>query len=264
MYSAAAMPAEAGLPVPVDGPPHPILRPGENCWRIETASRAAVLIDAAAYFCRLEEALAKARRSILIIGWDFDGRIRLCPTREATGDKPLGAFLRSLVEARPELEVRVLVWSTAILHAPGAPLPLLFGTEWDDHPRIHVRLDTRHPIYGAHHQKIVCMDDTMAFAGGIDLTVERWDTAGHAETHPHRLRPDGSCYTPVHDIQMAVQGDAAAALADLARERWRVAIGENLSPAGCDEAAEGCWPDSLEPDFRDVPVAIARTSPGVG
>jgi phospholipase D1/2 len=27
-----------------------ILRPGDNVWRIEPASRAAVLIDAAAYF----------------------------------------------------------------------------------------------------------------------------------------------------------------------------------------------------------------------
>lgn len=124
-----------------------------------------------------------------------------------------------------------------------------------------MRLDTRHPIYGAHHQKIVCVDDTVASTGGIDLTVERRDTTGHAGTHPQRLRPDGSCYTPVHDIQMAAQGDAAVALADLARERWRVATGEASVPG---EAGEICWPDSLEPDFRDVPVAIARTSPAWG
>src|SRR5918993_1177724 len=78
-----------------------ILEPGRNCWRIETARRAAVLIDACAYYRRLEQALHKARRSILIVGWDFDGRIRLRPN--ADDSKPLGDLLRSLVETHPEL-----------------------------------------------------------------------------------------------------------------------------------------------------------------
>jgi phosphatidylserine/phosphatidylglycerophosphate/cardiolipin synthase-like enzyme len=261
MYSTAALQADADLPALAEPVGLRILKPGENCWRIEMASKAAVLVDAADYFCHLETSLQRARRSILIVGWDFDGRIRLCPDKEACDSPSLGETLRALVEEKPELEVRVLVWSTAVVHAPGAPLPLLFGTEWDDHPRIHVRLDTQHPIYGAHHQKIVCIDDTMAFAGGIDLTVERWDTNGHTETHPHRLNPDGSCYSPVHDIQMAVEGDAARALADLARERWRVATDEELGPAGqCDR----CWPEALDPDFIDMPIAIARTCPAWG
>ena len=70
----------------------------------------------------------------------------------------------------------MLVWSVAVLHAPGAPLPLLLGAPWEKHPRIQVRLDREHPLYGAHHQKIVCVDDTVAFVGGMDLTIRRWDT----------------------------------------------------------------------------------------
>jgi phosphatidylserine/phosphatidylglycerophosphate/cardiolipin synthase-like enzyme len=72
-------------------------------------------------------------------------------------------FLRSLVEARPDLEVRILVWSIAVLHAPGSPMELLVGAEWQQHPRIHVKLDTEHPVYAAHHQKIVVIDDRVAF-----------------------------------------------------------------------------------------------------
>jgi phosphatidylserine/phosphatidylglycerophosphate/cardiolipin synthase-like enzyme len=218
-----------------------------------------VLIDACAYYRRLEQALHKARRSILIVGWDFDGRIRLRP--DADDSKPLGDLLRSLVETHPELEIRILVWSVAVLHAPGAPLPLLIGAEWQNHPRIHLKLDTQHPIYGAHHQKLVSIDDTLAFAGGMDLTIERWDTDRHCENDPGRVNPDGTPYSPVHDIQMVVDGDAARALAELARERWRVATGETLGPAG---ACEGCWPEDLEPDFRNTPVAIARTAPAWG
>src|SRR5690349_18588545 len=61
----------------VSPPARPILRPGQNCWRVASAARASVLIDGAPYFAHLEAALRKAKRSILIVGWDFDGSIRL-------------------------------------------------------------------------------------------------------------------------------------------------------------------------------------------
>ena len=124
--------------------------------------------------------------AILIIGWDFDGRILLRPDVSGPEQLPLGRLLRSLVEENPRLEVEVLVWSIAVLHAPGAPLPLLLGSDWDQHPRIKVRLDRAHPIYAAHHQKIVTIDDKVAFCGGMDLTVDRWDMARH---EPDDLEP---------------------------------------------------------------------------
>lgn len=166
-----------------------ICRAGETCWRTSSAARARILIDGAEYFAALEGALRCARRRITILGWAFDARIRLRPDVE--GSKTLGEILREQVEANPELEVRVLVWSIAVAHAPGATMPLLFGAKWDDHPRIQVRLDTHHPIYGAHHQKMVSIDDEIAFAGGMDLTIERWDRPEHAEHDPARVTPDG-------------------------------------------------------------------------
>jgi phosphatidylserine/phosphatidylglycerophosphate/cardiolipin synthase-like enzyme len=243
------------------GVPSPsILQPGRNCWRVERAERAAVLVDAASYFAQLEQGLRSARRSILIVGWDFDGRIRLRP--DTGEDSPaLGDLLRFLVETHPELEIRILIWSIATLHAPGETLPLILGAKWQDHPRIQLRLDREHPIYAAHHQKFVCIDDGLAFAGGIDLTVRRWDTPQHAANDPVRLAPDGSPYRPVHDVQMAVCGAAARALAELARVRWRIATGEELQPI---ETSANLWPNSLEPDFVGTSVAIARTAPPWG
>ena len=241
-------------------PSSPILEAGRNCWCIERAERAAVLIDGACYFSRLEQALRSARRSILIVGWDFDGRIRLRP--DAGEDSPpLGDLLRSLVEIHFELEVRILIWSIATLHAPGETLPLIAGAKWQEHERIHLRLDREHPIYAAHHQKIVCIDDSLTFAGGIDLTVERWDTPRHGANDPLRLTPDGSPYAPVHDLQMVVDGAAAQAVAELARIRWRNATGEALEPV---RAHDELWPPGLEPDFAGAPVAIARTAPQLG
>lgn len=236
-----------------------ICEPGRTCWRTADASRARVLVDGAEYFAALEEALRCARHSITILGWAFDGRIRLRPDVE--GSPALGQILREQVEKHPQLQVRVLVWSVAIAHAPGATIPLLFGAEWDDHPRIQVRLDTRHPIYGAHHQKVVCVDDDVAFAGGTDLTIERWDRPAHDEHDPHRVTPDGKRYGPVHDLQMLVEGDAARVLADFARERWKAATGETIHPVHHEPS---CWPEGVAPHFEEVPVALARTAAGWG
>jgi phosphatidylserine/phosphatidylglycerophosphate/cardiolipin synthase-like enzyme len=238
-----------------------ILKPGHNCWRVAKAPRAAVLVDAADYYRHLHSALCLAQRSITILGWDFDGRIKLCPERGMKDARELGLFLRDLVEDRPELEIRILVWSVAVLHAPGDPKGLLVGDAWQEHPRIHLHLDTKHPFYASHHQKVVIIDEAVAFAGGIDLTIQRWDASSHQAENACRVTPDGETYEPVHDLQMAVDGDAAQALGELARRRWQVALGETLPNL---EPGTGGWPDDLEPDFTDVPVAISRTAPGWG
>ncbi|MGO4386975.1 phospholipase D-like domain-containing protein [Microvirga sp. 2YAF29] len=240
----------------------PILQPDRNCWRVIPADKASVLVDGASYFTHLEAALRRAERSILIIGWDFDGSIRLRPDADPEDSPPLGPLLCSLVEERPELEVRILVWSIAVVHAPGAPGPLIFGAEWQEHPRLHLRLDKHHPLYAAHHQKIVTIDDNLAFVGGMDLTVERWDTRDHACDDPHRVRQDGTAYDPVHDVQMAVSGPAARSVSELAYERWKIATGEELSLS--QPAKSDLWPSELTPQFTNAPVAIARTYPAWG
>jgi phosphatidylserine/phosphatidylglycerophosphate/cardiolipin synthase-like enzyme len=229
-----------------------------RCALQATAEKAAVLVDGAAYFAALADALPRASRRIVIVGWDFDAGITLTPDRP--GSLPLGRLLRGLVEATPELEVNILVWSLAVVHAPGAPLPLLVGEDWQAHPRIHLKLDTRHPIYASHHQKIVTVDEDLAFVGGIDLTVGRWDTADHAAKNPLRVNPDGSVYGPIHDLHMAISGPAARKVASYARDRWAAGAGEALEPPDLAPDAS-LWPAGLEAEFASIPVALARTEP---
>ena len=58
---------------------HRILKTGRNVWRIDRASRAAVLVDDAAFFSAVREACLNAERNITIVGWDF-GIVRCgCP-----------------------------------------------------------------------------------------------------------------------------------------------------------------------------------------
>jgi phosphatidylserine/phosphatidylglycerophosphate/cardiolipin synthase-like enzyme len=130
---------------------------------------------------------------------------------------------------------------------------------WMAHPRIHTRLDAAVPPGASHHHKIVAIDDRLAFCGGIDMTSNRWDTPAHLDDDPRRLTPTGGTYGAWHDTTMAVEGPAAAALGELARERWQQAGGHALQPIECNN---DCWPETLTAHFHHVPVAISRSSPG--
>jgi len=247
----------AGATLRADGSPSgAIIVPGRNCALIAYARRTSVLIDAAEYFTRLDEAFQRAVRSILIVGWDFDARIRLRPDRDESPE--LGTLLRRLVETKSQLEVRILIWDLAGIYGPGATMPLVFDAAWHEHSRIQFRLDSNHPIYAAQHQKIVCIDGQIAFVGGIDLTVMRWDTVKHSPTDPCRTLPDGKPYVAVHDVQVAVDGEAAEAICKIACDRWEAATGEELPAPTC---RSDPWPPGLTPDFSDTFVGIARTAP---
>ena len=58
------------------------LEPGRNCWRIERAGKALVIVDAADYFRIARQAMMAAQHQILLIGWDFDARIALLRDEE--------------------------------------------------------------------------------------------------------------------------------------------------------------------------------------
>jgi phosphatidylserine/phosphatidylglycerophosphate/cardiolipin synthase-like enzyme len=136
------------------------------------------------------------------------------------------------------------------------PLPSL-NLKWRTPAQIRVVLDNCLPLGACHHQKLVVVDGTLAFCGGLDLTVRRWDTSEHRLDQPRRVDPDGESYPPFHDLQMAVDGDAAGALLEIARHRWEAAGGEALVIPH----AAALWPEGVDPDFENVEVGIARTGP---
>jgi len=236
-----------------------MLDPDRNVWRIERADRLSVIVDADRYFGVAREAFALAKKRIMLVGWDFDARIRLAGSAGITeGPESVGDFLYWLVERNPELELYLLRWDVGALKAVFRGTTGLTVLKWMRHPRIHVKLDSHHPTASSHHQKIVSIDDCLAFCGGIDMTAERWDTRAHRDDDPGRRLPSGKPYKPWHDATTAITGPAAATLAALCRERWHLASGHRLYPV-TGEAA--CWPASLEPTFEDVDLGIARSQP---
>ncbi|GAB6039884.1 VTT domain-containing protein [Endothiovibrio diazotrophicus] len=235
-----------------------LLKPGENCWRREPAGRVALAVDGADYFRAVREAILRARRTVYLLGWDIHSRLRLVRDGEEDGDPlELGALL-DFVAREHGVEVYVLSWDFAMIYlAEREPFPL-YTLNWNTHPRVRFHMDDHHPVGASQHQKVVVVDDAVAFSGGLDLSQWRWDTSVHRVDDGRRKDPEGRPYPPFHDVQMAVDGAAAAALGELARERWRNATGETLAAPRVD-AGRDPWPPSLEPVMREVKVAIART-----
>ncbi len=242
--------------------PSPILIPGHTCWRIESAERAAFLVDGEAYFKAFRDAALLAKYSIMIVGWDLDTQVELVRDESPTSDMPtkLGALLVALLRRRRKLRVCALNWDYAMIYALDRQWMPTAEPGWRRHRRLSYRLDGHHPVGASHHQKLVVIDDAVAFVGGFDLSKSRWDTRQHRSQNPRRVDADGASYRPFHDVQMMVSGEAASALGDLARDRWFRATGRRLS-APPRRSVEEVWPPRVNPDVTAWPVAIMRTQP---
>ena len=240
-----------------------LLDPGRNCWRIEQADRAALVVDAANYFRLARKAMLEARSQILLIGWDLDTRIKLIGEEQdesGEDDIPvhLGPFIAWLAKQRPELRIYILAWNGELYSLLGRGTTLARMMVWRLlNKRISFKLDSTPPLAASHHHKILVVDDSMAFCGGIDMTGSRWDKRDHLDDEPGRQRPTTHRpYGPWHDATMAVDGAVARALGELGRRRWQKACREMVEPP---KEQSNPWPDELLADFHDVEIAISRT-----
>jgi phosphatidylserine/phosphatidylglycerophosphate/cardiolipin synthase-like enzyme len=177
-----------------------------------------VLIDGATALPEMAEAIRGARSHVHICSWnlqpDFD------PLRR---DRPW-KVKELLADAAERLPVRVLVWA-------GAPVPvfkpsrrtvketraeLVRGTQ------IQCVLDARGRRMHCHHEKIVIVDDELAFVGGIDLTALAGDRYDSNE-HPHK---EGIGW---HDATTRLRGPIVRDVAAHFALRWSATTGEALA-----------------------------------
>ncbi|MDT5093516.1 MAG: hypothetical protein QOH60_2879 [Mycobacterium sp.] len=237
-----------------------LLVPGQTCWRVERADQMACIVDAADYFRYVKAAMLNATHRIVLVGWDFDARTTFeRRVKTLPGPNQFGLFLYWLLRQRPTLQIYLLRSNLRLLPAFDdvwylTPVPILNRLSGK---RIRFAVDGAHPTGAVHHQKIVVIDDALAFCGGIDLTSDRWDTTEHRHNNRFR-RTLGRSYGPRHDVAAAVDGSAAGALAELSRDRWQTATGQTLAPV---DPADAHWPSGLEPILRGVDIGIARTFP---
>jgi phosphatidylserine/phosphatidylglycerophosphate/cardiolipin synthase-like enzyme len=198
-----------------------------------------VLIEGAAYFPALAQAIRAARRSVLIAGWC------ITPGFALVRDEPPVLLRELLGEAAELVDVRVLLWA-------GAPVPvfaprrasvrqgrdeLVRGT------RIKAALDSHERPMHCHHEKLVVIDDELAFVGGIDLTDlggDRYDTP----EHPGRGRMGW------HDVASRLRGPVVADVGRHVAQRWQAVTGERLEAHAADLGSAG-----------HVDLQIVRTVP---
>ncbi len=238
-----------------------LLRGGETCARVATAGRAALLVDMACYFEAAKAAMQSATRSIHFLNWAFEQDTFLNPGPDRTGDEGdrIGNFLKALAAAKPQLDIRILCWDSAMPVAatqrffPFADRRAFRGT------RVRFELDAKLPAGACHHQKMLVVDDRLAFCGGGDIGPDRWDTPRHLDDDPRRekTRRDHKDFDSRHEVMGLVDGDAAAMLAEVFRERWLRATGEEVAAAPA--ASEPAWPAGVTPDFHDASAGASRT-----
>jgi phospholipase D1/2 len=234
----------------------PVLQPNRNCGQLVNASRFALLVDGSNYYGALANSMAEARHSIVIVGWDLDSRVRLGPgAGEIPLEPPIREFFPALADRNPNLNIYILSWSFPLLFANVRDPKLVWGRNPFSHPRVHLEFDGSHPAGASHHQKIVVIDECLAFAGGMDIAGGRWDSPEHRACDPRRAGKEEP-YPPSHDVQAVVDGEAARALADIVRDRWHRATG-TVIPASTQ--TRKIWPARVTPDLVDVTVAISRT-----
>ena len=124
--------------------------------------------------------MLRAQHRIMIIGWDLDARMTFeRGEKTLPGPNQLGAFLYWMLWKRPDLEIYLLKSNLRLLPAFDG---IWFGltpvsvVNQISSRRMHFAIDGARPTGAVHHQKIAVVDDAVAFCGGLDLTVDRWDT----------------------------------------------------------------------------------------
>jgi phosphatidylserine/phosphatidylglycerophosphate/cardiolipin synthase-like enzyme len=238
-----------------------LLVPNSTCWRTGRADRAGLIVDVEDYYAAAREAMSKAQRSIHILGWAWDPETPFTPVKPGEGEpERWGPFVRALADAHPELDVRLLIWKSSL---PIAATQNFFphkARKCFEGSRVQFRLDSSIPLGACHHQKVIVIDDRLAFCGGCDVGPDRWDTLLHHDDDARRRKPDNKAYFECrHETMALVDGEAALNLGQLFRNRWERSTGEIMAPPVAEPG--GLWPSQVAVAFRNATVGLARSEP---
>ncbi|AFM99380.1 phospholipase D [Encephalitozoon hellem ATCC 50504] len=196
-------------------------------------------IDGKSYFHNLYETLCLARREVFIAGWWIYPTLYLRKepdNGELDKTYRLDHVLKKLAEGG--IRIKILMYKEALgaLNIDSNRTCELLSNL---HKRIEVLMHPNNagyiPIYWTHHEKIVAIDQRIAYVGGMDLAPGRYDTQEHAlfstEYWPEvsgggRWEGDtgGVRRMPWHDVQCKIVGDSAFDVSQHFIERWNFIV----------------------------------------
>lgn len=211
-------------------------------------------IDGENYFKAVYEGLADAKKQVFISAWWLCPEIHLLRPSEENPNSELVKVLNRLAEKGVQIEI-LIYKEIALL----APLNSFFTAETlrkSINKNIRIRRHPEHKqaegsIFWAHNEKIICIDQNVAFLGGFDLCYGRFDTQSHKITdqvppytwsgidyHNFRFKHYGNVKNhkiddlnrekiprmPWHDIGIRIEGAAARDVAIHFIEYWNFTI----------------------------------------
>lgn len=199
------------------------LKEGENCWRRSHIRDGAFILSGQEFFSAFRKALLQAEDYVYILAWDLSDSVELVRDDSFDDGHPtkMSDFVFSVLEEKPDLEIFILLWDYSLVYLTEREwLPF---TKWleRDQPRLHLKTDDAINVGASQHQKVIVVDDNLAFCGGFDLSAWRWDTREHLPNDPRRTNPAGELYQPYHDVHSVFNGKAAKDLGDLCADRWQ-------------------------------------------
>ena len=160
--------------------------------------RAKWFVDGQDYMSAVADAIEAASNEIFIAGWQLSPHIYM--KRADTGVDSLKWRLDQMLLRKADEGIRVhilLYWESEVI--AGWELGSAFVQPTLKHKNVkvlrHPDLSTvpQHGFEGTgwwtHHEKVVVVDRSIAFVGGIDLCFGRWDTHGHELTDDHPVHP---------------------------------------------------------------------------
>jgi phosphatidylserine/phosphatidylglycerophosphate/cardiolipin synthase-like enzyme len=184
-----------------------------------------VLIDGEDAFSAMTEAIQGARSHVHIAGW------HALPDFVLRRDGP-PTILRNLLEATARAaDVRLLLWAGAPVPPPLTPSRRSVrasAQQFRSDGSIAVALDAKERLLHCHHEKIVVVDDDVAFVGGLDFTRlggNRLDGRAHRERGA----------VGWHDVVTRLRGPVVGDVASHFSMRWTEVTGSFLP--GCDAPA---------------------------
>jgi phosphatidylserine/phosphatidylglycerophosphate/cardiolipin synthase-like enzyme len=184
---------------------------------VRDGNRVEVLVDGEESLPAIQDAIRRAKSHVHIANWHASADFRL--SRE-----PGSPTLRELLAetAGRGVGVRVLLWA-------GPPVPAFKPTrglareerrKFTEGTDVRCVLDSRERTLHCHHEKLVVVDDVVAFVGGVDFTALEGDRHDSPDHPPRQIG--------WHDLVARLEGPVVADVAGHLRHRWTEVAGEEL------------------------------------
>ena len=267
----------------------------ESSFPVRSHNRVRCFVDGIYYFNEVCESLVRAQREVFITDWWLSPELYLKRPSARFESSQVVEVLGSLADRGVNVYVHVYKEVSFALTLNSLHTKSVLQKR---NPNIKVIRHPHRSVYGGeflwtHHEKIVCIDQEIAFIGGLDLCYGRYDTSEHrlkdlvepycwngidysnsrisdfSDVTKHEFTSlDRSCQPrmPWHDIALKAVGKVASDIALHFIELWNHVMTDITGNYHKDKfilRPQHKSPESIQPSSLVVPSSLLPTSQSV-